>query len=305
MSTAIVPHPDGRTDARPSSLPASEKGEFGGILSKASAALKAVGIENPRMEARILLAHALGATAEDVIAERIAPTPAAMIRLETALKRRLAHEPIAYITGKREFWSHPFLVDQSVLIPRPETEILVEEALRRFPDRDAPLSVLDLGIGSGCILLAFLCERPNARGTGIDASAGAISLALRNADALGLGERTSFCVQDWSGVAGRYDAVFSNPPYIKTSDIAGLAPDVAVFEPRVALDGGEDGLDAYRSLALILPKAMKSGARAFIELGAGQEGDVARIFRAQGLCVDALVNDLAQIPRCLVLARQT
>jgi release factor glutamine methyltransferase len=286
MSAATVGHP-----------------ELGAVLSKASAALKAAGIEHPRMEARILLAHACAATVEDVVSERIALAPGMADRLEASLRRRIAREPIAYITGRREFWSLPFIVDANVLIPRPETEVLVEEALRRFPDRDAPLSVLDLGTGSGCILLAFLSERPNAQGVGIDASPRAAAIATRNAESLGLAGRARIIVRDWSEVPGDYDLVFCNPPYIRSADVPSLAPEVARYEPESALDGGEDGLAAFRSLACALPKAMKMGAYAFIELGEGQGEAATEVFRGQGLRVDALVNDLAQIPRCLVLAR--
>jgi release factor glutamine methyltransferase len=275
------------------------------ILAQAANRLRDAGIENPRLEARLLLAHASGASVEDIVAERVEIIPETIERFDVALKRRMAHEPVAYILGEREFWSLPFLVDSNVLIPRPETEILVEEALRRFPDRDAPLSVLDLGTGSGCLLLSFLSERPSAQGAGIDVSPRAAAIAARNASALGLSARARFAVQDWSEISGQYDLVFSNPPYIKTADIASLAPDVAGYEPLLALDGGDDGLDAYRSLALVLPEVMKSGARAFIELGQGQGDAAARIFQGHGLRIDALVNDLAQIPRCLVLARQT
>ncbi len=285
--------------------PASGEGEIGIVLSKACAALKAAGIESPRMEARILLAHASKTSVEDIIAERIVPAPDTLARFEVALSRRIAREPIAYITGRREFWSLNFIVDKNVLIPRPETELLVEEALRRFPDSAAPLTVLDLGTGSGCILLAFLSERTNATGIGVDASPGAAAIAVCNAQALKLDARARFSVQDWSEVSGTYDLVFSNPPYIDTAGIASLAPDVAAYEPMEALDGGKDGLDAYRSLALVLSKVMKSGGRAFIELGLGQADAATRIFQGQGLVIDALVNDLAQIPRCLVLFRQT
>lgn len=282
----------------------AERG-LAGILTQAANRLKAAGIENPRMEARILLAHASKASVEDIIAERIVLTSDTLARFEEALSRRIAREPIAYITGRREFWSLNFIVDKNVLIPRPETEALVEEALRRFPDSSAPLSVLDLGTGSGCILLAFLSERLHATGTGIDASPKAAAIAARNAQALELDARARFSVQDWSEVSGEYDLVFSNPPYIDTAEIASLAPDVAAYEPIEALDGGKDGLDAYRSLARLLPKVIKSGGRAFIELGQGQADAATRIFQGQGLVIDALVNDLAQIPRCLVLATQT
>jgi len=249
----------------------------------------------------LLLAHALGVKQEDIIAGRIPPDPQGLARFEDALSRRIAHEPIAYITGQREFWSLPFAVDKRVLIPRPESEVLVEEALRQFPEHDAALDVLDLGTGSGCLLLAFLSERPRARGFGVDSSADAVTVASRNARALQLSDRTQFAACDWSGISGAFDIVFANPPYVRTDEIEALAPDVSCYEPRAALDGGTDGLDAYRAIASVLPRLLGSESRAFVELGRGQGPSVAAIFAGHGLDVEGFVNDLAYVPRCLVV----
>jgi release factor glutamine methyltransferase len=252
------------------------------------------------MEARLLLAHVCGASVIDIVADRIAPGADALARFEAALARRIGHEPIAYIAGQREFWSLPFAVDKSVLIPRPESEVLIEEALRRFPEREAKLNVLDLGTGSGCLLLAFLSERPQARGLGIDVSADAVAIAECNAHRLGLSARARFLAGDWTEHTGTFDVVLANPPYIKTGDLPSLAPDVVAYEPRIALDGGPDGLNAYRAIAAILPGFLGASSCAFIELGQGQRDSVARIFAAAGLDIEGFVNDLSYIPRCLV-----
>jgi release factor glutamine methyltransferase len=272
-------------------------------LRQAAARFKQAGIENPRLEARLLLAHAMGVRAEDIVAGRAVPNEEQQNRFEAFIARRIAHEPVAYITGVREFWSLPFLVDTNVLIPRPESETLVEEALRRFPDKDARLDVLDLGTGSGCLLLAFLSERPNARGLGIDRSEAAVAVARRNAEALRLDARARFEVRDWKTISESHDVILTNPPYIKGSDITALAPDVAAYEPQSALDGGPDGLDCYREIARLLQQALAAGGLAFVELGQGQAEAVARIFADNAVDVEGFVNDLAYIPRCLVFAR--
>ncbi len=271
------------------------------LLDEGTARLRAAGVEAPRLEARLLLAHGLGVSQEDIIAQRAAPDAAGIVRFEEALARRLAREPMAYILGRREFFSLSFAVGPGVLIPRPESEILVEEALRRYPSRDAPLRVLDLGTGSGCLLLAFLSERPRARGVGVDISADAIAWARANAQDLGLNDRAEFLQGDWGArLAGGFDVVLANPPYVKTGDIKGLALDIAHYEPQIALDGGPDGLDCYRSLALVLPRLFSVKGRVFVELGERQAGSVKEIFAAEGLCIEGILNDFAYVPRCLV-----
>lgn len=273
------------------------------ILDRGAEILRASGIENPRSEARLLLAHALGIRVEDVIAERYAPDAAALERYERLLVRRAAHEPMAYILNRREFWSLDFALGPGVLIPRPETETLVEQALKAFPRKDADLDVLDLGTGSGCLLLAFLSERPNAKGLGIDRSREALAWAAHNARRLGLADRVQFLQADWADApAMTFDVVFSNPPYIETRAIATLEPDVAAYEPLGALDGGADGLDAYRSLAALQLRLLRPDGRAFIEIGLGQDELVTGIFSAAGLHVEQIVKDLAGVPRCVCVA---
>jgi len=272
------------------------------ILDDAAIRLRNAGVESPRSEARLLLAHAMGVKQEDVISGAVEPNAAALTRFEEALVRRGRREPFAYIVGRREFFSRDFAVGPGALIPRPETESLVEEALRRFPGRDDALSVLDLGTGSGCLLLAFLAERPHAEGLGIDASESALAWARRNAENLALAGRARFLRGDWGlSLAARFDVVFVNPPYVKTSDMPTLAPEIAVHEPASALDGGADGLDAYRRIAPMLGSLLTPRGRAFVEIGEGQAEAVADIFEDSGLLAEGTVTDLARIYRCLVM----
>src|SRR3954467_3751763 len=186
------------------------------LLADSTARLRTAGVESPRREARLLLAYVLGTSQENIVAGRLLPVrPEQELAFEAVVKRREAREPLAYIIGRREFWSLEFTVGPGVLVPRPESEHLVEQALESFPDRDAPLRVLDLGTGSGCLLLAFLSERPNAEGLGVDASEAAVKIAEENAARLQLSGRTQFTQSDWlENVFGAFDVVLVNPPYI-------------------------------------------------------------------------------------------
>ena len=273
------------------------------MLPAATERLRAAGVDSPRGEARRLLAHVLGVTPEDIISGNIPPHGAEVReRFETLLARRARREPLAYILGSREFWSLDFAVGPEVLIPRPESEIMVEEALKRFPVRDAPLRVLDLGTGSGCLLLAFLSERPAAEGLGVDISEGALAMAKRNAERLGLESRTRFLRGDWvDAVSGGWDVIFVNPPYIAAGDLTNLDPEIGQYEPRTALDGGPDGLSAYRCIAGALHSHFRRGGRAFLEVGQGQASPVEGLLAEKGLSVEGTVCDLAGIPRCLVV----
>ena len=209
--------------------------------------MRAAGIDGPRLEARLLLAHALGVAPADLLRDRDAEAGKAV--LAPLLERRLAHEPLALILGAREFWSLRFAVSPATLIPRPESETLIEAALKAFEGRLAPGSILDLGTGTGCLLLAALSEFPTAFGVGLDRSADAAALARSNAVSLGLADRAAFLCADWARpLAARFDLVLCNPPYIPTCEVDGLMPEVACYEPRTALDGGSDGLAAYRDL---------------------------------------------------------
>jgi release factor glutamine methyltransferase len=219
------------------------------------------------------------------------------------LARRAGHEPVSRILGHREFWSLDFALGPATLDPRPDSETLVEAALAACPDR--PLRVLDLGTGTGCLLLAVLHDRPAAFGLGVDRSEAAAGTARANARALGLADRAAFLVGDWAtALDARFDLILSNPPYIPEAEIAALDPEVRDHDPHLALSGGADGLDAYRDLAVALPGLLVPGGTAVVELGIGQAADVAALFRAAGLDITATPHDLAGIPRCLVAKKE-
>jgi release factor glutamine methyltransferase len=255
--------------------------------------------DNPRLEARILLAHALGVTQNDLIRDpnRSVDTDV----LDPLLARRAAHEPLALIVGHREFWSLDFQVSPATLIPRPDSETLIEAALAAFANRAAPRNILDLGTGTGCLLLALLTEFPSAFGIGLDLGPDAAALAQGNARRLGLAERAAFVAGDWTKpVSGRFDLIVSNPPYIAGPAIETLMPEVARHEPGRALDGGPDGYDAYRTIVPALRRHLHPGGTAILELGLGQAYYVSDLAREAGLAA-WLRLDLAGIPRAIVL----
>jgi release factor glutamine methyltransferase len=271
------------------------------ILKDAAARLRATGIESAQLEARLLLGHVVGESQEAIIAGRVAPNAAALAGYTAALARRMAHEPLAYILGTREFWSLDFAVGPGVLIPRPESETLVESALKEFPARGAPLRVLDLGTGTGCLLIAFLKERSQASGIGSDISDEALAWAKQNVQTHGMANRVELMRSDWAaGVEGTFDVIFCNPPYVAKASRALLDPEVAYFEPEIALEGGLDGLDAYRQLAPQIRRFLTPNGRGYVEIGMGQATDVTVIFRNALLYVTRVVPDLAQVPRCVV-----
>jgi release factor glutamine methyltransferase len=267
-------------------------------LDEATRALAAAGVDNPRMEARLLLAHALGISRDQTLAASASPQQAA--RFGALVARRVAREPFAYITGRKEFWSLDFAVGPGVLVPRPDTETLIEEALRLVPDANAQLRIADLGTGSGAILIAALKELSNATGIGFEASPDAFGWANRNARRL-MPQRAEIRLADWSSATGPFDLVFSNPPYIPSVGIESLAPDVADFEPRTALDGGSDGLSAYRSLAELLPSLLKPGGHALLEIGFGQAQAMESLF--PDLEILRIAPDLSGVPRCVALRK--
>lgn len=282
---------------------------IGALLCEAGTILRDAGIEEPRREARLLLGHVLGRAPGLLTTEpRVAVAEADATRFRDLVVRRAAHVPAAHLTGTRGFWTLDLSVTPDVLVPRPDTETLVEAALDLLPDRRAVRRVLDLGTGSGALLLAALGEYPNALGFGVDRSLAALALARGNAMRHGLAERALFLCGDWSAsVRAEFDLVLSNPPYIRSAAIAGLAPEVRDHEPRAALDGGKDGLDAYRAIIADLPRVLASSGLAVLELGAGQAGDVAALARDSGLAVVQLRQDLGGIPRaiCLRLGEKT
>lgn len=273
-------------------------------LDFAAGRLEAARVREPRFEARLLLGYAAGLPLEQIVAHPDRPLGAApRARFARLVDRRAGREPLAQITGRREFWSLPFKVTPDTLTPRPESETLIEAALALVRDRAAPLRILDLGTGTGCLMLALLSELMNAEGVGVDLSEPATRVARDNAVALGLARRARFFVGNWDAALGaRFDLVVANPPYVPAAQIDQLEPEVARFEPRLALAGGRDGLAGYRALALRLPALLAPTGHALLELGQGQGDRVAEIMMAAGLGVLDRRADLAGIERGLVLA---
>jgi len=276
-------------------------GRFGAALAMAAERLAQAGVANPRSEARTLLAAAAECEIEAVFGypER-GLAPRAERRLDAYLRRRQAGEPVSRILGRREFWGLTFAINAATLDPRPDSEVLVAAALAAFSGHGRPLRILDLGTGSGCLLLAVLSERPQAEGVGVDLSAEACRMARHNARALGLADRARFLCADWAEpIAGRFDIILCNPPYIEEGAIAALAPDVSLYDPRPALSGGADGLDAYRRIGAEIARCLAPDGLAFIEIGFGQATAVSDILSANLDAVDTRA-DLAGIERCLV-----
>ncbi|MEY4981894.1 MAG: peptide chain release factor N(5)-glutamine methyltransferase [Pseudomonadota bacterium] len=258
-------------------------------LRAAIARLRAAGIDDAPRDARVLLAHALEIGADRLtlhLGDALADDAAA--RFDAAVAARAARRPVAQITGQRLFWGRAFGVTRDTLDPRPETEILVAEAL------SAPFfSCLDLGTGTGCILLSCLAERPVATGLGVDLSDAALAVAADNAARLGLGARARFLRSDWfSAVTGRYDLILSNPPYIAADEMAALSPEVHDWEPHLALTPGGDGLDAYRAIARGAPARLMAGGRLIVEIGPAQGQAVAALFAQAGLEAVRVLPDL-------------
>ena len=267
--------------------------------------LRQAGIDTPELDARLLLCHAAGLSHEAYVAKAGDKLqPATLARLITAIDRRLKREPVSRIIGTREFYGRLYDIGPEALDPRPETETLIEAVLalidrRRW--RDQSLKLLDLGTGTGCILITMLAELPRVTGIGTDLSPSALALAAANAMRLGVGSRAAFVAADWlDGIGGKYDLVLSNPPYLASGEIAGLAQEVAAYDPMLALDGGPDGLDAYRRIAARAPAVLAEGGRLLVEIGASQAAQVSGIVRAAGLKLDqdqAIGRDLAGRPR--------
>ena len=271
-------------------------------LAGAAERLRSSGIEPAWREARLILGLAAGATPETIVGHPgRALADAAVARLDALLARRCAGEPVSRIAGVREFWSMPLALSPDTLDPRPDSETLVEAVLDVIDDRQSPLRVLDLGVGTGCLLLAILSELPNALGVGIDISEGACRTAAANAASLGFGQRCAFVVADWATpLAGSFDVIVANPPYIADRSIDSLGPEVARFDPRRALAGGPDGLDAYRQIVPGLPAVMSASGLLALEVGAGQSDAVRLMIADGGLSVLGARADLAGIERCIL-----
>ena len=260
--------------------------------------LEAAGVDSPVIDARLLVEAGAGVSRLDIVTEpRRELTDEQVANAQALADRRVAREPVAHIIGTRHFWKQELRVSPDVLVPRPETELLVEIALNALPFAE-PGRVLDLGVGSGAVLFAILADRPLVTGLGVDLSVEAIEVAKANAAMLGLGQRVEFQQAEWAAsVRGHFDIVVSNPPYIPTADIGGLEPEVARYEPRLALDGGADGFDAYRIIIPSLPRLLRPGGTFALEVGQGQADTVAAMASAAGLDAVTLKADLSGVQR--------
>jgi release factor glutamine methyltransferase len=267
-------------------------------------AFRPVAMEEAEVDARVLVGHALHLNRAQLVAQSDRVLEAREINAISALAaRRLKREPVARILGRKEFWSIMLMVTPDVLVPRPETETVIEGALDfvgRSGLRLEKLRILDIGTGSGALLLALLQELPNASAIGTDVSTDALKVARANAAHCGLESRCNFVACDIAeDVEGSFDLVVSNPPYIPHDEIDALAPEVKDYDPKVALDGGRDGLSAYRVIAASARRLLAPGGRMFVELGKGQEAAVRELFTKAGLDVGIVRMDLAGIPRVL------
>ncbi len=286
------------------------------ILQIAQQRLKEAGVDNPQLDTRLLAAHALSCNRMQIMtqAERVMK-PEEIAAIYRLIDRRAKREPVARIIGEREFWGLPIGLNEATLEPRPDSETLVETALAKMETltssakmsaealaktKSLSPNVLDIGAGSGCLLLALLSKWPNATGLGVDISPRAVEQARLNAGRLGFAERAAFRVNYWlEGLGETFDVIISNPPYIACGDIPNLMPEVRDFDPHEALDGGEDGLDVYRFLIPQLPLFLNPNGFAVFEVGQGQAEAVKELFLKNGFTKVTIHNDLGGIERCV------
>lgn len=279
--------------------------DAGTVLRVLTARFQAAGIDSARLDSRLLVAEVLGLDPLHLATHpEIVMTAQQQTAIEALAARRENREPISHILGRRGFWTLDLRVTKDTLDPRPDTETLVQGVLDRRPDRQAALSILDFGTGSGCILLALLSERPLAQGLGVDQSPGALAVAADNALRCGVAARARFQQGNWGqGLSGPFDVIVSNPPYIPDAEIAGLEPEVARHEPLTALAGGPDGLDCYRILVPQMATLLAPGGLAGFEVGAGQAQAVAALFATHGFRGVEIAQDLAGVDRCVFATR--
>ena len=279
------------------------------LIDEASRRLTAVGIESSRLDAEVLLAEAAGVTREAAITGSLDLSAETLKKFETMIARREKREPVAYIVGHKEFYSLDFEVTPAVLIPRPETEFVVSAALECITEK-ADARVLDIGTGSGAIAIAIAVNAPTAQITALDISADAIAVASRNAlrhrveDRVTLLRADCFDILDTGPALGKFDAIVSNPPYLDDAEIAALEPDVRVYEPRAALNGGASGLDILQRIAIGTRAHLETNGELIVEVGAGHAGDIVNLVERAGLRVVSVINDLAGHPR-VVHARRS
>jgi len=276
---------------------------LGALYAQIRKQFRDAGLPTPDMDAKLLLSHALGCAPDDVILKPDTPVPAKHAILDAAIKRRLSHEPVSKIIGLRGFYGLEFEVSVDVLDPRPDTETLVDAARAHIEGQGpSDARILDLCTGSGCIALALLSIFPHATALGADISDAALAVAARNVVRHGLDRRMTLVKSSWlENIEGQYDILTCNPPYIPTGDIAALDADVRLYDPMLALDGGDDGLNPYRILFPQIRNLLKKGGAAFFEIGIGQAEDARKIADACGLQVSDMKRDLGSIERVVCL----
>ena len=277
------------------------------LLRKATNRLTGAGIDTPGLDARVLLAHSMSETVEKLILHNGADVPGeAAFKFGENLVRRLSREPVARIVGRKEFWSLEFSLSSHTLVPRPESETVVEAALGLLGERAEGVRILDLGTGSGCLLLALLSELEGAGGLGTDMAGGAIRTAGENAVRLGLDNRARFERRDWNApgswrpAESPFDLVISNPPYVTSGEMADLSPEVSKFDPSLALDGGASGLACYPAVASTAFDQLTSGGWLVTEVGCGQSAAVEGILRQAGFTSTAIAKDLMDVERVVM-----
>ena len=261
-------------------------------------------IATPELDARILLQYVANISSEVLYLQQdLEISPDIKKNYLELLDRRINFEPVAKIIGSKSFWTSDFIVNTSVLDPRPDSEVIISSALELLPNKNDNYSFLDLGTGSGCLILSLLKEFSNSTGTAIDISSEALKVSKQNAELLSLTDRITFLQQNWAdGLTGKFDLIVSNPPYIPSKEITTLAPEVQIFDPMLALDGGDDGLNPYRYLAKQIAALLKPDAFAILEFGYGQAKLVKEIFESHGYKFHRMLLDLASIERAIIVS---
>ncbi len=271
------------------------------VWKEAALSLKKVGVKTSLLDSRLLLQEVLKISYEELLvsATRVVNDEEYKLFQEYML-RRLKREPISKILQRKDFWKYRFKTTEATLDPRPESETLIESVLAEYKDKNRELKILDLGTGTGCLVLTLLKEFPKATGLGVDASMEALKVAGENAQTLEISDRINFVKGNWtSGITDKFDIIISNPPYIKTNQIDYLSDEVRLFDPKGALDGGQDGISAYREILNNIEKVMDKHARIFFEIGKWQEEEVTKLIKEKGFEVHEVRKDILGIPRII------
>ena len=274
------------------------------LLKQSITSLIEAKVNTPELDARLLLQHVAKISQEIIYLQpELEVSQEIISSYNQLLDRRINNEPVAKIIGKKSFWKNDFIVNRNVLDPRPDSEVIIEAALKLFPNKEAPLRFLDFGSGSGCLLLSLLQEFPKAKGIASDISIDALEIVKQNAEALNLQDRISCIQQNWSdALIGEFDLIVSNPPYIPTAEVLSLAPEVKIYDPILALDGGDDGLDPYRYLAKQISALLKPDAYAILEFGYDQGEFVREIFSQNNYVINEMLFDLSGVKRAIIVS---